>query len=481
MIESHTSPRFNANGNQIINSQFEPVKDPWPNQPQIKTHTELKSKRKLDLLPDPSFDLDKDGYVGHLDLFLSKQFDKDKDGKLNKLERETAENAIKSGYLSNFKFGLDSIGPNTNLRTIQKRGVIVENDDLEKLKETYPIIRHTSLPSFTSRTQMINFRKTGQQTSRPFENVFRIEVTQPIQDSSKKEPKFTSAEAIKAAYRNSIREKMGMTEPKDLKIESSPSLNYMSQPSYPSQSSMNQEKRKELLKNLHNNANYNHINREKHLLEREKLLISHKEGKTYAEIKEKMRLETNEYNQKVFSNITIGVHGKELPKFSDNQKEFWKSRQDYVENPTTLTKTVSSPLITKLHAPAEGTSNGINPLKKKTSPDDIADKPNHIIPYGGYIPVEITDTSYKVPHIKYRMSTIFGHFLESAAEMGINFLPVSENPRTEKLKNHGLETSVASEIPKTSHSIVKKQTARTVISSNPLRTTGFNIKKPIEE
>jgi hypothetical protein len=79
------------------------------------------------------------------------------------------------------------------------------------------------------------------------------------------------------------------------------------------------------------------------------------------------------------------------------------------------------------------------------------------------------------------MSTIFGHFLESAAEMGINFLPVSENPRTEKNKNHGLETSVASEIPKTSHSIVKKQTARTVISSNPLRTTGFNIKRPIEE
>ena len=46
-------------------------------------------------MPDMSFDLDGDGYVGNKDFVLSKIFDKDGDGKLNAEERKNADDAIK--------------------------------------------------------------------------------------------------------------------------------------------------------------------------------------------------------------------------------------------------------------------------------------------------------------------------------------------------------------------------------------------------
>ena len=478
----HVSPKFNLNGNLIIGkgkSDEVKVKDPWGQGNGIKTRSELMTLRKEEMKPDPSYDLDGDGYVSNLDLLLSKRFDLDRDGKLNKVERENADRALKEGYLSNFKLGLESQAPKTSLRTIQKRGVIIENDYTEKILETYPMLRHTSLPAITSRTQLLNQRKQALQSSRPTENVFRVEVLQRNPDGFINEPKFKTASALKNSYKNSVRNKLGMTEPLDIKPVSTPSLAYVENPIYLSQSQMKQLKKKELLENLHNNANYDHVSREKNLLEREKFLISHNEGKTIAEIKESQRLATNEYNQKTFSNIAIGVHGKELPKFSENQKEFWKSKDGWVES-----RTLSSNIL--IHPKSEANTQSLRPsqsekfLKKNLSKPEITDKPNHIIPYGRYIPVENTEYSYKVPNIKYRMSTIFGHFLESAAEMGINFLPQTES-RPEKGKNFGLETSVgpSSEIPKTSQSVNKKLSSKPVMIHNPLRTTGFCDKKGV--
>jgi hypothetical protein len=47
-------------------------------------------------MPDMSFDLDGDGYVGNKDFVLSKIFDKDNDGKLNEQERKNADEALKA-------------------------------------------------------------------------------------------------------------------------------------------------------------------------------------------------------------------------------------------------------------------------------------------------------------------------------------------------------------------------------------------------
>ena len=49
------------------------------------------------MIPDPSFDLDGDGFVSQKDFKVGHYFDKDKDGRLNTSERANALNAYATG------------------------------------------------------------------------------------------------------------------------------------------------------------------------------------------------------------------------------------------------------------------------------------------------------------------------------------------------------------------------------------------------
>ena len=490
-MERHISPRYNLNGNliEITGPQIkETVKSPWIGNPSVTTKEQLLQNRKKSLRPDPSFDLDNDGYIGNLDLFLGKRFDLDKDGKLNATERSNAENALKTGYLDKFRFGLESVGVNAAIRTIQKRGVIIENDYSGNVLETYPMIRHESLPAITSRTQLISERKKINSTIKPFEKIFRLDVDKIKPEGYVAEPKFSTKDSIKNALKQSLRDQLGMSPLSDIKCTKIPSTEYINNPKYISQVQMNTEKKKELLENLHQKVNYNHTTREENLLEREKYLISHNlpghEGLTIKTIKEKQRLATNEYNSKTFSNLSIGVHGKELPKFSENLNEYWKLKENYKEDPLhkshtllSLSKLNSAPLDKFRESDITGKEIPMSPhILKQKEITEIADKPNHVIPYGGYIPVENTESEYQIPHIKYRMSTVMGYFLESAAEMGITFLPPPEQAKIERSKTFIQENNFNSpvpEVPKTSSSALKKTTLKSAGGNILLRTTGF--------
>ena len=63
------------------------IKIPWceknSNKSGAMTRTELIEKRKKEKIPDISYDLDQDGYVGGRDYVIAKRFDVDGDGKLN--------------------------------------------------------------------------------------------------------------------------------------------------------------------------------------------------------------------------------------------------------------------------------------------------------------------------------------------------------------------------------------------------------------
>jgi len=61
-----------------------------------KTRTELLEARKKERMPDISFDLDGDGFVGGRDYVISKLYDKDGDGKLNADERKAADEAVRN-------------------------------------------------------------------------------------------------------------------------------------------------------------------------------------------------------------------------------------------------------------------------------------------------------------------------------------------------------------------------------------------------
>ena len=62
----------------------------------MKTNTELQAARHAAKIPDISFDLDGDNFVGNRDYVIAKLFDKDGDGKLNKEERTAADEAVRN-------------------------------------------------------------------------------------------------------------------------------------------------------------------------------------------------------------------------------------------------------------------------------------------------------------------------------------------------------------------------------------------------
>jgi hypothetical protein len=78
-----------------------------------KTRTKLLQGRAREAIPDITYDLDGDGYVGGKDLVIAKRFDLDKDGRLNTAEKENAFKALQDGYEGKFIWGIEQSGPNT--------------------------------------------------------------------------------------------------------------------------------------------------------------------------------------------------------------------------------------------------------------------------------------------------------------------------------------------------------------------------------
>ena len=74
------------------------------------TKTYLDQNRKKELRPSITYDLDGDGVVGGKDLVISKRFDEQKKGYLTEEEKQKAIQAIKNGYESNFKWGIEQTG-----------------------------------------------------------------------------------------------------------------------------------------------------------------------------------------------------------------------------------------------------------------------------------------------------------------------------------------------------------------------------------
>jgi hypothetical protein len=84
------------------------------------TRTKLFENRKKEKVPDITYDLDRDGFVGGRDYFLAKKFDLDRDGKLNEGERKHAYDSLHNGYENNFVWGLEKEGSNRPCRILQK-------------------------------------------------------------------------------------------------------------------------------------------------------------------------------------------------------------------------------------------------------------------------------------------------------------------------------------------------------------------------
>ena len=336
-----------------ILSEKDKIKIPWEENLQQShspmTQSKLLELRKKARIPDISYDLDKDGYVGGKDFVLSKIYDLDQDGKLNEIEKKNAYEGIKNNIESKYVWNLDNQGGNRPFRIMQKRGKLIDAEDFQPLIDTYPphpLSKIEPKNGIKTLRELHEFRKKQNKDYinsklKEFEQKHPVNfIKQNVNVDLQNKPEFTSMQQIKNKFHREMRKNAGLSEIEtDIKNIKAPTLEYVYNPKHKTLSDINEDFHKENLeisKKLNNQKHKSDIER---LNEREneifKNLYKSEEGMTFNKIKEKRRKETNDYNMKTFANQPIGVHGHELPKFSENEdtKEFWKFRDGYCENP----------------------------------------------------------------------------------------------------------------------------------------------------
>lgn len=331
------------------------IQIPWSNnlnqKPQSPmTQTKLFERRKKERIPDISYDLDKDGYVGEKDFVLAKRYDVDMDGKLNEQEKKAAYEGIANNVENNYVWNLDKQGGNRPFRILQKRGKIIDAEDFLPLRDTYPehpISKIEPKNDIRTLNELKEYRQKEMKSdinkkTKKWEKINSQSLpSEAVAIESKNKPLISSMQELKQLQHREARIKAGLLEfEKDIKITNKdPTLKYVQNPVHKTardfQAELHQENMKQL-KKLNANDYLNDIER---LNRREDevfaKLYSNEDRMTFRKIQEARKKELLDFNFKTFAQQPIGVHGQELPKFSEDEKmkEFWKYKEGYCENP----------------------------------------------------------------------------------------------------------------------------------------------------
>ena len=473
---THVPPKYDIYGylkpiekrreDMSILSHKDTIKIPWceknSNVSGAHTQAELIQKRKKERIPDISYDLDQDGYVGGRDYVIAKRYDTDNDGKLNEKEKKAAYEGIMNKIEENYVWNIDKLGGEKSLRLLQKRGKFIDAEDFLPIRDTYPKHPMTDIvPHCWTFTELKNLRKK--------ENIKNIndkmaewEKNHPAKffsgqiegDSNKSKipPKYTSMNQIKAEKDKNNRIKCGLnpetTDNRNNTIKP-PSLEYVYNPKHKTKGEIDEDFHKE------NHTISKQLSLKKHKSDVERLneredeifanLYSTEKRKTYTKIREKNRKEANDYNIKTFSKQTLGVHGHDLPKFSENEKlkYFWKNKDGYCENPKFQSQREYLESIKYFKPPGEDlylnehraeSPKWIDPFKKEHFPlqkekeKDIITDLNRINIFEGFDPLVKTQFEYN-PQRKhvYRWTTLVNEFAPNKFKKGRFFDSLPEH------------------------------------------------------
>ena len=482
---THIPPSYDLYGHQIpinrnkvqynILSEKEDIKTPWDStnplsQSTPMTRTKLLELRKKENIPDISYDLDGDGYVGGRDYVLSKRFDVDGDGKLNEIEKKNALEAIKNGVEREYVWNLENQGGKRYFRILQKRGKIIDAENFVPLQESYP--KHPiSFKEPKNGVHTLNelkvYRKnkTKEEISEKVKKFHKehsansnnnlINENNYYFPEMKEKPKYSSINDIRDELHKEARKKVGLNENEsDIKnYDLSPTLKYVYSPKHKTKGDI----KKDLIKESQEISKI--LNSRKHLNEIERLkqredeifnkLFQSEEGFTLTKLKEQRRLELNKYNLKTFAHRPRGVHGHELPKFSanENTKEFWKLREGYVENPKHKSQLEYLQEIKYWKKPEElllsEHRDYIEPKREKrafTLPnkvkDDITPNINQINFYKGFDPSYVKPIEYKVRSVhRYRWTSLMDKFLSGKFKSGRLFEALENEDKKKEAEN----------------------------------------------
>ena len=464
-IDGFLKPLSKSRDTANILSLKSQIKIPWneqnTNASGALTQSQLLALRKKERLPDISYDLDKDGYVGGRDFVIAKRFDVDGDGKLNEIEKKNAYEALANNIEDNYVWNVDNQGGKRPFRLLQKRGKIIDADDFLPVKDTYPKHPLSNIkPKFSTLSEMLESRKN--QTKKEINDKMKkweeenpikfINEEQDLANLTRVHPKYTSISQIKDEMHKNARIKCGLepieSDIKDTKHD--PTLEYVYNPKHKTQKDLIDEIKRENLEEGKKLMNVNFKNEVERLNEREDEIFakmySNEDRKTFTKIKEQRRKETNDYNIKTFSKQTIGVHGHELPKFSENEKmkEWWKLKDDYVEKPlyqswnefTEKKKYYKPPgedLLLNEHRDEE--PNWRDPFKREYHPipkvdksDNLIIKVNNLNLWKDFDPDHPTpiDFSEKKPQHIYKWSTLVNQFAPNKFKRGRFFDSINQ-------------------------------------------------------
>ena len=530
---THIPPSYDIYGHQIppnpnqsrynILAEKDNIKVPWDTKNQLykstpMTRTKLLERRKKERIPDISYDLDGDGFVGGRDYVLSKRYDVDGDGKLNEIERKNALEGIENGVEKEYVWNLENQGGKRAFRILQKRGKIIDAEDFIPLQDTYP--KHPI--SFKepkngiktlSELKEYRYQKTKDEIIEKMKNFEKNHPFKIVQESyhleNKNQPLYHSINEIKDKLHRDARIKAGLSEKEtDIKItDKDPTLAYIYSPKHKVKGDI----RKDLLQESKDISNI--LTSRKHLNDTERLKIRedeifdklyHKEdGFTYTKLKEQRRLKQNEYNLKTFADHPKGVHGHELPKFSanENTKEFWKFQDGYVENPKHKSqfeylqeikywKKPEELLLSehREYEPEKVKRNFTMPNKK----DEIMPNVNKINFYEGFDPYYVKPIEYKVKSDhnyrwsslvskfssgKFRTGRLFDAIVQEDQKKEMEKLPVVKNVEDKSVekKDEGGKNKVEVDIPPEMPLLQKfgSKEGLKLTSSTSVRNKGF--------
>ena len=473
---NHVPPKYDIYGylkpiekrreDMSILSKKDNIKIPWceknSNLSGAMTQTELIAKRKKEKIPDISYDLDQDGYVGGRDYVIAKRYDVDNDGKLNEKEKKAAYEGRINKIEENYVWNIDKLGGVRPLRLLQKRGKFIDAEDFLPIRDTYPKHPMTEvIPHCATFTELKNLRKQ-ENIKNINDKMVEWEKKHPTRfygkeiegDSniSKISPKFTSVNQIKAEKDRNNRIKCGLnpeTTDNRNNTKKPPSLEYIYNPKHKTKGEIDEDFHKENFSESKKLSLINQKSDVERLNEREDEifanLYSTEERKTYSKIKEKSRKEANEYNIKTFSKQTLGVHGHDLPKFSENEKlkYFWKNKDGYCENPKFQSQREYLESIKYFKPPGEDlylnehrdeSPKWIDPFKKEHSPiqkkeeKELITDLNKINIFDGFDPNVVQKFEYDPRHKHvYRWTALVNQFAPNKFKKGRFFDSLPED------------------------------------------------------
>lgn len=156
-----------------------------------------------------------------------------------------------------------------------------------------------------------------------------MEVKQPLSEFYCQNPIHVSVKEIKDENKIAARNKCGLHDKfVDIKDSSKdPTLAYVDSPAVKTKMDLEQRRREENFQEFRKTEEKqgNHKDGMQRLKEREDcfLRVAYKEhdGKTKRALQDARRKEMLDYNMHTFGKVSIGVHGKELPKYNDDPEK----------------------------------------------------------------------------------------------------------------------------------------------------------------